>query len=163
MTMKTLLFAALLFTLASTAHAVEMPKELRGIWCAKELTAQKEIYARCHKADGEDTLGVDARKFFPAEETVCAPLAIMSNNGGYFVQAHCRGQHESDWNGRAPKRWRLFNGGRQLEITAVNEAEQDNVICETMTAHIWQNIPTKRSRTFAFPCRSKKRIFQLIS
>jgi hypothetical protein len=42
--------------------------------------------------------------------------AITSNNGGYFVQAHCRGQPESDWNGRVLKRWRLFNSGRRLEI-----------------------------------------------
>src|SRR5262245_35902146 len=70
-----------------SASAAEMPKELRGIWCAKEYTAQKEIYARCREADSEDSLGVDAHKFFPTEETVCTPLATTWNNGGYFVHA----------------------------------------------------------------------------
>jgi hypothetical protein len=97
-----------------------MPKELRGIWCSKEYTAQKSIYRRCRVADGEDAVAVDARKFWVAEETVCTPLAITSDGGSHFVvEADCRGQYD-DWNGRVLKRWRLFNSGRRLEIRDAN-------------------------------------------
>jgi hypothetical protein len=47
MTMKTLLFAALLVTLASTAHAVEMPKELRGIWLLRRTLLSWFLDCRC--------------------------------------------------------------------------------------------------------------------
>jgi tetratricopeptide (TPR) repeat protein len=115
MTMKTLLFAALLVTLASTAHAVEMPKELRGIWCGRA-----QGYVRCRKADSEDNLYIRARRFWAGEGTACTLLAITLESSGHFlVRAHCT-YGEGTSSGPALERWRLFNGGRQLEITAVN-------------------------------------------
>jgi hypothetical protein len=119
MTMHIIIVAILAVLLAcapAIGGAVEMPKVLRGVWCSANAMTKKQIYIRCREADGEDFLGVDARKFFPREETVCTPLAVTSYSGGFLVRAHCDGQPDGVWNGRILSQWRLFKGGRRLEI-----------------------------------------------
>jgi hypothetical protein len=108
---------------AEPANAVEMPKALRGVWCWKKETALKATYVRCRKADGEDNVGVWARKFSMGESTFCTPpLAITSYGGGYLVRARC---YETDASAFIDKdtpsrvvlqQWRLFKHGRRLEI-----------------------------------------------
>jgi hypothetical protein len=61
--------------IVNAANTVKMPKELRGVWCAKNAMTKKQIFIRCREADGEDHVAVNAHEFFPREETVCTPLA----------------------------------------------------------------------------------------
>jgi hypothetical protein len=119
---------AMLPALTSAANAVEMPKELRGIWCSKEYMAQKTIYRRCRVANGEDVVAVGAYKFSMAEATFCTPpLAITSYSGGYFVRARCYNTDASAFISKDTpssvvlQQWRLFKNGRRLEIRVLEE------------------------------------------
>jgi hypothetical protein len=114
---------AMLPPLTSAANAVEMPKELRGIWCWKEDTAQTTIYRRCREIDGSRAVGVSPDKFAMGDHGVlCTPLAITLYNGSYFVRVRCYDTKQDTPLGVGLQQWRLFKYGLRLEIrTPVEE------------------------------------------
>lgn len=99
---------------AEPASAAEMPKELRGTWCAKEPPNQ--TYARCRQYGGEQDLMVDARGMSNGE-VGCKPRSIVLDGNGYRIIMRCVrfvASSGDEWS--TSERWRLFNNGRRLEI-----------------------------------------------
>jgi hypothetical protein len=92
-----------------------MPKELKGMWCAKNH--DDLYYIRCRKAKlDEGDIRVSARMFWWADlKEGCTPLVVTPIRGGYVVQAHCDGlDEEIDFRNRSI--WRFSNGGRRLTV-----------------------------------------------
>jgi hypothetical protein len=134
--------------IVNAANTVKMPKELRGVWCAKNAMTKKQIFIRCREADGEDHVAVNAHEFFPREETVCTPLAITPNNSGFLVQAHCDGQGDGPWNGRVLNQWRLFKYGRRLETRMIKHlATLAALICISQNLNLTEVSCPKRRIT----------------
>jgi hypothetical protein len=136
--------ATLLALTAVAASAAEMPKELRGVWCA---TAQENIYRSCREADSEDNLDVSASKFYVAEGTECVPLSITRNTSGHFVvRASCT-FNDGARSGRVLQRWRLFNSGRRLEIRDANTGPSG---IEPTKIGIERTVPLPQPRPYTY-------------
>ena len=111
-------------TAIGSASAAEMPKELRGYWCANKpgWTSWPDgsvgTYRRCRFpiTDAEDAFGISTSGWaHDMADDTCKVLRVTSYGKGHFVvRARCNNDEES--NGRVLLRWRLFNSGRRLEI-----------------------------------------------
>jgi hypothetical protein len=110
--MKTTLLAgvAVLFLATGTAHAAEIPKQYRGLWCQ---TKWNTIWKRC--PDGELEI---ARRGWGMEDEDCALTAIRkSKYGGHILFGKCRGPDDPE-GGTHPteERWWLGSNNMRLQI-----------------------------------------------
>jgi hypothetical protein len=112
-------------TAIGSTSAAEIPKELRGYWCANKpgWTSWPDgsvgTYRRCRFpiTDAEDAFGVFAREWsHEMADGICKPLRVTPYGNGHFViRAHCNAE-DTSIPFRPVQRWRLFNSGRRLEI-----------------------------------------------
>ena len=130
--MKHLLLAlSLIISTIAPAIGTEMPKKLRGLWCqdkARQLSAlvSTGIYVRCRTAsDMQAKIDVVDDGFHDGGTIDCDLIAITSNGNRFIVRANCSNNDTVS----SPKeillqRWRLFNNGRQLEVSNLKQTTE---------------------------------------